>query len=66
VARRISGKAIVRVIGIEIPEATGPLQTCAGHLSGCEAAVHAMHQVFEDKDADGVIFVDAIPMLLTA
>jgi hypothetical protein len=43
----------------EIQEATGPLQTCAGHLSGCEAAVHAMHQVFEDKDADGVILVDA-------
>ena len=59
VARRIIGKAIVRVIGNEIQEATGPLQTCAGHLSGCEAAVHAMHQVFEDKDADGVILVDA-------
>lgn len=59
VARRIIGKAIVRTISNEIQEATGPLQTCAGHLSGCEAAVHAMHQVFEDAEAEGVILVDA-------
>ena len=59
VARRIIGKAIARVLGHEIQEATGPLQTCAGHLSGCEAAVHAMHQVYEDGDAEGVILVDA-------
>jgi len=59
VARRIIGKAIVRTISNEIQEATGPLQTCAGHLSGCEAAVHAMHQVFENAEAEGVILVDA-------
>ena len=35
------------------------IKTCSGHLSGCEAAVHAMHQVFEDSDAEGVILVDA-------
>ena len=28
-------------------------------MSGCEAAVHAMHQVYEDGDTDGVILVDA-------
>ena len=59
VARRIIGKAIARVLSHEIQEATGPLQTCFGHLSGCEAAAHAMHQVFEDSDAEGVILVDA-------
>ena len=59
VARRIIGKAIAKTIGREIREATGPLQTCAGHLSGCEAAVHAMHQVFEDQETEGVILVDA-------
>ena len=32
VARRIIGKAIVRVIGNEIKKATGPLQTCADVL----------------------------------
>ena len=59
VARRIIGKAIVRTISSEIQKATGPLQTCAGHLSGCEAAMPAMHQVFEDAEAEGVILVDA-------
>ena len=57
--RRIIGKAIVRTISSEIQETTGPLQTCAGHLSGCEAAVHAMHHVFEDAETEGVILVDA-------
>jgi hypothetical protein len=59
VGRRIIGKAIATVIGNEIQEATGPLQTCAGHLSGCVAAVHAMHQVFGDDNVEGVILVDA-------
>ena len=59
VARRIMGKAIATVIGNEIQEAAGPLQTCAGHLSGCEAAVHAMHQVFGDDNVKGVILVHA-------
>ena len=39
--------------------AAGPLQVCAGHLSGCEAAVHAIRQVFEAPDTDAVILVDA-------
>ena len=59
VARRIIGIAIITTISDDIQEATGPLQTCAGHLSRCEAAVHAMHQVFESPDADGVLLVDA-------
>ena len=58
VARRIIGKAIAATISNEIQEATGHLQTYAGHLLGCEAAVHAMHQLFED-DETGVILVDA-------
>ena len=59
VARQIIGKVIAKTISNDIQEATGPLQTCAGHLSGCEAAVHAMHQVFESTEAEGVILVDA-------
>ena len=58
--RRIIGKAIVKTISTDIQEATGPLQTCgAGHLSGCEAVVHAMHQVFESSEVEGVILIDA-------
>ena len=53
------GKVIVKTINSEIQKATGPLQTCAGHLSGCEATEHAMHQMFEDAEVESIIFVDA-------
>lgn len=44
-ARRIIGKAIASTLKEDIQDAAGPLQVCAGHISGCEAAVHAMREV---------------------
>ena len=32
---------------------------CAGLRSGSEAAVHAMHSIFEDEETDAVLLVDA-------
>ena len=32
---------------------------CAGHLSGCEAAVHSMNTVFQSLTSEGVILGDA-------
>ena len=57
------GKAIAAAISDDIQDAAGPLQVCAGHLSGCEAAVHAMREVFEAPDTDAVILVDAFNSL---
>ena len=57
--RRIIGKVIARVINNDIQEAAGPLQVCAGHLLGCEATVHAMHQVFQTSSTEAVMLVDA-------
>ena len=37
----------------------GPLQVCAVHISGCEAAVLAMRQVYESQQTEAVILVDA-------
>ena len=47
--RRIIGRAIAIAIAIskDIQVAAGPLQVCAGHLAGCEAAVHTMHHFYE-------------------
>ena len=39
--RRIVNRAVVTALSDNIQHAAGPLQTCAGHMSGCEAAVHA-------------------------
>ncbi len=58
-ARRIIGKAIAFTITEDIQNAAGPLQACAGHISGCEAAVHAMRQVYESEQTEAVILVDA-------
>ena len=49
----------MNAISDNIQEAAGPLQVCAGHLSGCEAAVHAMRQVFQSPDTEATILVDA-------
>ena len=32
---------------------------CAGQQAGCEAAVHAINQLFQEDETDGVILVDA-------
>lgn len=57
--RRIIGKAVMAVLGHDIQLIAGSDQLCAGQKSGCEAAVHAMHQQLENEDVEGLLFVDA-------
>lgn len=57
--RCIIRKAIATALSNDIQGAAGPLQVCTGQLSGCEAAVHAMHQVFQSPSTEGMILVDA-------
>jgi len=52
VIRRIIGKCVMRVIKQDVFEAGGSLQLCAGQRSGSEAAIHAMHNIFEADDTD--------------
>ena len=59
VLRRIVGKAISRTSSSYIKEAAGPLQTCAGHGAGAEAAIHAMRQIFSNEGTDAVLLIDA-------
>ena len=59
IARRIIGKSLMEITSYDIRIAAGPLQVCAGQPAGCEAAVHAMANVFADAASDGVLFVDA-------
>ena len=40
-------------------ESAGCLQLCAGQKAGCEAAAHAMREIFEETSTDAVLFVDA-------
>ena len=57
--RRIIGKAIATTFREDIQRAAGPLQVCAGHIAGSEAAIHAMRQTLENPETDGTILVDA-------
>ena len=59
VLRRIKGEVIVSVVRNDIISSVGSLQVCAGHEAGCEAAIHAMHTIFEDENAEAVLPVDA-------
>ena len=59
VVRRIIGKAVMRIVKHDLQNAVGSIQLCAGQDAGCEAAVHAMKQVFDDEDTEAMILVDA-------
>ena len=57
---RILGKAISQVISPDLIDAAGSSQLCAGQGGGCEAAVHAVWNLFESPDCEGVLLVDAM------
>ena len=59
VLRRIIGKSVITFLKPEIIESVGPLQLSAGQEGGCEAACHAMREMFDDDDSEGVLLVDA-------
>ena len=59
VVSRIIGKAIMKTTKHFLWNAVACIQLCAGHDAGCEAAVHAMAQIFDDKETEAMIFVDA-------
>lgn len=45
-------------------DAVGCHQLCAGQQAGCEAAVHAMREIYYDEDTGAVLLVDASNILL--
>ena len=59
VMRRIVGKTISWALSDDIQEAGGSLQVSTGLKGGAEAAIHAMKNIFELENTDGVILVDA-------
>ena len=43
---------------MDILKAAGDSQLCAGHISGCEAGVHAMTDIQVDNQTEAVLLVD--------
>lgn len=59
VIRRIIGKCVMKIAKEDVVEVSGSLQLCAGQRAGSEAAIHAMHTIFEADETDGVLLIDA-------
>ena len=59
ILRRIARKVVVSSIFNDIVDSVGSLQVCAGHEAGCKALIHAMNNIFQDKQTEAVLLVDA-------
>ena len=55
VIRRIIGRAVMSCLNNDIIQANGNLQLCTGIRSGCEIAVHASADMFEDEENHGIL-----------
>ena len=58
-ARCLIAKTILSVIQDDFQSTAGPLQLCAGQLSGCEAVVHSMRQMYSSSEVEAIILVNA-------
>ena len=52
ILRRKIEQLVVSTIKEEFILSVGSLQICAGHETGCEAAIHAMDSLFKDEMID--------------
>ena len=59
VLRRIIGKCLMNLVKEDVQKAVGNLQVCAGQHAGAEAAIHAMRELYDDKECEAVLLVDA-------
>ena len=53
-SRRLIAKAILAVLRQDILNTSGCLQLCAGQHGGCEVAVLAMKELFDDAESEGL------------
>ena len=58
-SRRIIAKAVLHVVKQDVMDAAGCLQLCVVQRAGCEAAVHAMWEIFANEGTEGILLVDA-------
>ena len=55
--RRIVGRAAMRIIESDVLSATAPYQLCISVPSACEAGAHAMRQLFDHDNAQGILLI---------
>ena len=58
VLRRIIGKCVMDIVK-DVQKAVGNLRVYVGQCAGAEAAMHGMRELYNDKDYEAVLLVDA-------
>ena len=56
---RVFGQCIMEVMRVDTISAAGNLQVCTGQRAGSEAAIHAMREIFTEKNKEAVLMIDA-------
>ena len=56
---RVIGKALLEVTTDDIRKVVWTLQLCAGQISGCEAGIHAMMNLWTESNTEAILLVDA-------
>ena len=59
ILRRLVGKSLAKDFKMDFKETAGPIQVCAGHEAGAEAAIHAMEQIWDEENTEGILLIDA-------
>ena len=60
----IIAKAVLHLVNLDIREACGALQVCAGCEGGCEAAVHAVRRLFFDPESHAALLLMHLMLLI--
>ena len=57
--RRIAEKAVMILLKKGVLQAAGSLQLCKVQVAGSDAVIHAMHDIFNDHNTEGILLIDA-------
>ena len=49
----------MKVVKEDNKKAAVCIKLCVGQEAGCEAAIHAMHKIFESSEKEAILIVDA-------
>lgn len=59
IPQRIIAKAVLAALSCDIQSSVGSVQLRGNQIGGCEAAVHAVKEMFKDEGTQDVLLVDA-------